>query len=142
MGFPLYVTAADNHNLGNTGTSWYDPDTWSQKFGNAGKFALTAVASGVNSFYNTGAAVGSFFGADTEQRNTADWISGIDQDLGAYYRSNAESVDFAGFVLGSLIPGLGGVKILNAGQTMLKGAKATGMLGGNLGKAAGLLTPQ
>lgn len=141
MAFPQYVTAADNHNLGNTGTSWYDPDTWGQKLGNAGKFALTSVASGLNSFYNTGVSVGNFFGAGLQENDTQSWISEIDQDLGAYYRANREATDLTGFVLSSLIPGLGGVKLLNAGQTALKTAKATGLIGGNLGKAAGLLTP-
>lgn len=136
-----FVFAADNHNLGNTGTSWFDPDTWSSKFGNAGKFALSAVASGINSFYNTGVSVGNFFGADVSYNDTAAWLSGVDQDLGQYYRQNQGAIDTTGFILSSLIPGLGGVKLLNAGQTALKSAKATGMLGGNLGKAMGVLTP-
>lgn len=136
-----FVFAADNHNIGNTGTSWFDPDTWTTKFGNAGKFALSAVASGINSFYNTGVSVGNFFGADIQYNDTASWLSGVDQDLGQYYRQNQGAIDTTGFILSSLIPGLGGVKILNAGQTALKSAKATGMLGGNLGRAMGVLTP-
>lgn len=136
-----YLLAADNHNLGNTQTSWYDVDSWGTKFGNAGKLAATSILSGANSFYNTGVTVGNWFGADLEQNKTEDWISGIDSDLGSYYRANQESADLGGFILGSLIPGIGGVKIINAGQKILQGASKTGLLGGNLGRALGLLAP-
>ena len=138
---PDYMLAADIHNIGNTGTSWTDPNTYITKFGNAGKFAVTSILSGANSFYNTAVTVGNWFGADLKENKTQDWISQIDSDWGVYYRQNQESVDVAGFVLGSIIPGLGGVKLLNAGQTALKAATATGRIGGNLGKATGLLTP-
>lgn len=136
-----YLLAADNHNLGNTQTSWLDLNTWTEKFGNVGKLAATSVLSGLNSFYNTGVTVGNWIGADVQERDTQQWISVIDSDLGQYYRANKETADLAGFVLGSMIPGLSGVKILNAGQAALKTAKATGMLGGNLSRATGLLSP-
>jgi hypothetical protein len=140
-GTPSFILAADNHNIGNTQSSWLDPSSWAEKFGNAGKFAVDSVLSGTNSFYNTGVTVGNWFGAGLETRDTADWISSIDSDLGSYYRQNTEAVDLTGFVLGSMIPGLGGVKLLNAGQTALKTAARTGLIGGNLGRATGLLTP-
>lgn len=141
MALPEYLLAADNHNLGNTQTSWLDLDTWGQKFGNAGKMAASSVLSGLNSFYNTGVTVGNWFGGDFQENDTQGMISAIDDNLGSYYRQNASAADLGGFILGSLIPGLGGVKLLNAGQTAIKTAKATGFVGGNLGKALGVLTP-
>jgi hypothetical protein len=137
-----YLKAADGHNWGNAGTSWFDPNDWAIKLGNAGKLALTSVASGVNSFYNTGVAVGNFFGANLQENDTATWISGMDSDLGRYYRDNQEYADLGGMLLGSLIPGLGGVRLLNMGQKALTGWKGTGFIGGNLSKATGLLIPK
>jgi hypothetical protein len=139
--YTSFVLAADNHNIGNTGTSWLDPETWALKFGNAGRLAGVSILSGVNSFYNTGAAVANWLGADVEQNDTSNWISAIDSDLGAYYRQNKETADLTGFILGSLIPGLGGIKIFNAGQVALKTAAKSGFIGSNMGKALGLLTP-
>lgn len=138
---PGYLVAADNHNLGNTGTSWLDPETYVNKLGNAGKFIAASVLSGANSFYQTGVMVANWVGADVQADSTEDFISSIDSDLGQYYRANKEAADITGFVLGSIIPGLGGIKILNAGQKALQVTKNTGFLGGNLGKATGLLAP-
>ena len=138
---PLYLQAADNHNWANGRTSWYNPETWTEKLGNIGKYGATAMISGANSFYNTGVAVGNFFGADVQTNDTSAFISSLDSDLGKYYGENQAAVDLGGFVLGSLIPGLGGIRIFNAGQKALVAATETGFIGGNLGRATGLLTP-
>lgn len=140
---PGYLLAADNHNLGNTrGGSWFDPDSWGQKFENAGSMIATGMLSGANSFYNTGVTIGNWFGAEAELNDTKDWISGLDSDLGAYYDKNRTAADLVGFIAGSLIPGLGGIKVLNAGQVALRAATKTGLIGENLSKATGLLIPQ
>src|SRR4029077_11511762 len=80
-------------------------------------------------------------GLETEVESTDAFISNIDSDLGSYYRANQDSVELTGFVLGSIIPGMAGVKVLNAGQRVLQAAKVEGMIGGNLGKAMGILSP-
>ena len=139
---PAHIFAADNHNYGNIGTSWLDPEAWGSKVGNGGKLIATSILSGANSFYNTAVTVGNWFGADISQSNTQKFISSIDSDLGAYYNQNQDAADFGGFVLGSLIPGLGGVKLFNAGQTALRTAATRGLLGTNLSKATGLLLPK
>jgi hypothetical protein len=139
---PSWLTAADNHNIGNNqGGSWFDPTTWENNFQNAGKFISVSVLSGANSFYNTGVTVGNWFGAAVELRETNNWISTLDSNLGAYYDQNRESADLAGFVASSLIPGLGGIKILTAGQKALSGAVKAGSFGANMSRATGLLVP-
>lgn len=137
---PRYLVAADNHNLGNNGSTWFDPDVWETRFGNAGKFVKASLLAGYNGFANTAKAVGSWAGMETEQQSTMDFISGMDSDLGVYYRNNQDSVELAGFIAGSIIPGLAGVKVLNMGQKALQAASG-GMVGGNLGRAVGLLAP-
>ena len=139
---PPHIVAADNHNLGNLrGGSWLDPQTYEDKFYGAGKMIAAGMLSGANSFYNTGVAVGNWFGNEAEYNDTKEWISGIDDDLGQYYGENRGAADLVGFVASSLIPGLAGVKVLNAGQAALKVGAARGMIGSNLSRATGLLTP-
>jgi hypothetical protein len=132
---------ADNHNIGNDGTSWFDPTTWGQKAENAGKFAAVSVLSGADSLYNTAATVGNWFGADAKITDTQEWISSLDSDLGQYYANNRQSADLAGFIATSFIPGMGGVKILNAGQSALRAGKMAGSLGANMSKFTGILAP-
>jgi hypothetical protein len=139
---PTYQYAGDNHNYGNGNFAVTDPTTWGTGVGNAGKFIVSSVASGINGFYNTGVAVSNWFGADAKENDVADQLGQIDDDLGNYYRANRQSADTAGFILGSFVPGLGGVKLLNAGQRVLRTAAETGIIGGNTAKIVGLLAPQ
>lgn len=140
---PSYVMAADSHNIGASGgkTSWLEPETYVNALGNAGKFITVAAISGLDSFYRTGASVGNWMGGDFDERSTDTFIAGFDSDLSAYYRANKEAADLTGFIAGSLIPGLAGVKALNMGQKALAASKM-GNIGGNMGKAMGLLVPK
>jgi hypothetical protein len=138
---PAYMYAADNHNYGNGNFAITDPSTWGNGLDNAGKFVATAVLSGANSFYNSAVTVGNWMGADIKENDTGSWISGLDSDLGQYYSENKDAVDTAGFIMGSFVPGLGGVKLLNAGQKALSVAQKTGMIGGSMARITGLLTP-
>lgn len=137
---PTYITAADNHNLGSQGNSWFSDVTGS--ISRAPEFMAVSAISGLNSFYNTGVKVGNFFGADLQTQDTAALISGLDSNLGQYYTQNQKSADLMGFLATSLIPGIGGVKILNAGQKALVAAADTGLVGSNLGLALGLRATQ
>ena len=136
-----YFQAADLHNIGNGGVSWTDPKSWTDKLQNMGRFISVSALSGVNSFYNTGVAVGQFFGSDAQERDTADWITTFDDDWREYYIQNQSAADVTGFVLGAITPGLGGVRIFNAGQQVLKTA-LKGEVGGVTGRALGLLVPR
>ena len=137
---PSWMVAADNHNLGSSGASWLDPESWERSLGNSGKFLTASLLAGYNGFANTARAVGKWAGLDTEQESTQALVSSFDSDLGIYYRNNADSVEMAGFLIGSILPGLAGTKVLNMGQKALQ-ASSFGMVGGNIGKAVGLLTP-
>jgi hypothetical protein len=137
---PGWMVAADNHNLGSSGASWLDPESWERSLGNSGKFLTASLLAGYNGFANTARAVGKWAGLDTEQESTQALVSSFDSDLGIYYRNNADSVEMAGFLIGSILPGLAGTKVLNMGQKALQ-ASSFGMVGGNIGKAVGLLTP-
>lgn len=139
---PPYLMGADNHNIGNSlGGSWFDPSTWETKFENAGKFIATSMLSGADSLYNSAATVGNFLGAEAKAHDTQEWITSLDQDLGQYYSQNRQSADLAGFVATSFLPGVGGIKILNAGQTALRAGKFTGMIGKNLSTYTNILAP-
>lgn len=134
---PAWLRATDSHNQAAHNSSMFD---------NVSSFAITSLASAANSFYNSGIAAANVFRGlegkdDLEYRDTGEWVSNLDDDLGKYYEENKRAVDLAGFVAGSFIPGLGGVKLLGAGQKALTRAAATGEIGSNLSRATGLLAP-
>lgn len=139
---PAYLLGADNHNIGNQGSSWFDPTTWGERAGNGVKFAAVSMISGGAQLYNSGVAIGNWFGADAQETAIGDIVTSIDSDLGAYYGENREAADLVGFVASSFVPGIGGVKVLNAGQAALKAGIASGKIGGNMAKATGLLVPK
>lgn len=138
---PAYLLGADNHNLGNQGSSWFDPSTWGDRAGNALKFGAVSVLSGGAQLYNSGVAIGNWFGADAQESTIQDIVSSFDEDLGQYYSENRQSADLVGFIASSFVPGLAGVKVLNAGQAALKAATA-GKIGTNMARATGLLVPE
>lgn len=139
---PITIRMADVHNQANAGLSWTDPNKWTEKLGNAGKFMAGSILSGANSYYNTALTVGRWTGLTQEaDRDTGQWISSLDSSMGEYYKQNQEGMDLTGFVLGSLAPGLGGVRIFNAGQAALRGMQA-GELGTMSSRALGLLVPR
>lgn len=142
MATPDYLLAADNHNIASNGSSWYNPLSWDVSISNAPKFAAASVVSGVNSIFNSARQVGSWFGGDFEQQDTEALISSFDSDFGEYYRRNQESIDLAGFIGTSFIPGLAGFKAVNMGQKAILGAQKSGFIGGNLSSALGLLIPK
>lgn len=140
---PSYLLGADNHNIGNQNSSWFDPSTWGDRAGNALKFGAVSVISGASQLYNSGVAIGGWAGlGDGEQSDIQGIVGSLDSDLGEYYGKNRQAADLVGFIASSFLPGLGGIKVLNAGQAALRGAIETGVIGGNMARATGLLVPQ
>src|SRR5580658_11295329 len=119
---PSYTSALDAHNYGNQNFAFTDPTTWGTGLENTEKFILGAAYSGLNGFRNTAVTVANWFGADADHYDTYSGLANLDSDVGEYYAAHKSSEDVAGFILGSLIPGLGGVKLLNAGQEILRTA--------------------
>jgi hypothetical protein len=78
---------------------------------------LTATTvSGLASIWNTGVDVIKWGGGDVERWSTVETLKGIDDSWAGYYQQNKETIDIAGFVAGSLIPGAVAVKALKAVQ--------------------------
>lgn len=138
---PNFLQAASAHDVASDNSSIFEDVA--ESLGNAPSFLAVSVASGLNSFYNTGAAIGNIFRSDDdkiENRDTTAWIADMDDDLGKYYEQNKSAADLVGFVGSSLIPGLAGIKALRAGQGALRAA-AAGELGSNMSLATRLLAP-
>lgn len=136
---PSYLEAADSHTMLNGGTG--QESILSAAGDIVTKFIPTAIAAGVNEIYNIVPTVGNYFGGTFEQSDLRTRLVELDNDLANYYDDHKLGVDTAGFVLGSLIPGTTGVKVLNAGQTMLRTAIGSGKFGANMGTALGVLAP-
>jgi hypothetical protein len=138
---PDWLKAIDSHTVASNNSSIFDDI--GESIGNAPSFLAVSVASGLNSFYNTGVAVGNIFMDEDEKFNsndTGEWISSYDDDLGKYYTDNKEAADITGFVLGALVPGLVAIKGLNAVQGAAKIA-AAGQMGTGMRFATNLLAP-
>lgn len=136
---PSYYAAMDNHNYGNGNFQYTNPQSWQTGLDNAGKFLVASAYSAGASVVNSARSVGNFFGGDYEMVDIARNLTELDNDLGRYYVENQQAIDITGFVVGSLVPGLAGVKLLNAGQKALRTAEVTGTMGGNLSRGFGLL---
>lgn len=149
---PQWVRAADSHNLAAHRTSAFDdPEDnepgffgrMADRLSRTPEFLSVSIASGINSFYNTGIAISNVFREEDEKlshRDTGQWIADYDEDLGKYYEENKTAADLTGFIGGAFIPGLGGVKALTAGQRALQVA-ARGEVGANFTRATGLIAP-
>lgn len=134
-----FVLAADIHNIANNNTSFWDDPL--EGISSIPKFIGLGIASGVNQLYNIAPTIGNWFGGEYEMNKLADTLAEYDSDIAKYYEEHQQGIDVLGFALSSIVPGSAGVKVLRAGQTALNTAVETGVIGGNLSKATGLLTP-
>jgi hypothetical protein len=137
---PKYITDADSMSVANGNKTFLDSafDTVSS----IPKFIGVSMISGANQLYNIPADIGNLISEDSfERTDTAEIISGLNSNLGAFYEDNQEGADLMGFMVSSLVPGIGGMKILNAGQKSLQATIATGRFGSGTSKALGLLAP-
>lgn len=89
-------------------------------------------ASIVNSFVNTAVEVGNFLGGDFQKATIEDEF-GPDSETTAYYQQHAGPIEGVGLAVGSLLPGLGAIKVLKlaqAGQFGSTMAFSTGLMSG------------
>lgn len=81
-----------------------------------------AVASAGTGLYNTGVSVSHILGSNAKEADVGDVLNALDmQDSAAYYQEHKTAVDGAGLVIGSIVPGLAGVKVFHM---LAAGAKA------------------
>lgn len=137
---PAYITAADTLNIANENQSFLE--SAADVIDGVPKFIATSIISGANQIYNIPADIGNLVGGDFERADTGTVISALDSDLGQFYQEHQEGSDLVGFLVSSLVPGLAGIKVLNAGQKSLQTAIGAGKFGENTGKALGLLVPK
>jgi len=146
---PDYLTAADQHNIASENVSFFsDPASYTgSKLDDAGNFiaktpafALTSIASGINSIYNSAVSVGNFFGiTDAQQNDLEKTLGSFDSDLAQYYGAHKQAVDIGGFIIGSFVPGIGGIKLFQTGQRVLTGVLETGGVARTLAQGTGLI---
>jgi hypothetical protein len=130
---PSHLIASSNHTILNGGNTSLLDDAADI----ATKFIPTAIASGVNEIYNIVPTVANYFGANMEHSDLRKRLVELDNDYARYYDDHKLGVDTAGFILGMFAPGMGGIKVLNAGQLMLRESA----IGVNLGRGMGVLAP-
>lgn len=139
---PSYMIAANNHNTGNLNPDMFGDDQFAPKrtlANRAYNMLASASLSAVNSFYNTAVWAGNMFSDEgAKYRDTRDWIASFDEDMGVYYQENRQAADLVGFIAGSFVPGLGGIKVFNAGAKALTAAKE-GVMGVNMSRGLGVL---
>lgn len=138
-GLPSYLVAADNHSIANNNQTFLEGAA--ETISSIPKFIGASIISGANEIYNIAPSLGNFMGGEFEISKAADVISSMDEDLGVYYQEHAESVDVGGFILSSLVSGMAGVKVLNAGQKVLATSIKAGSFGKNMSAGLGLLVP-
>ena len=88
-----------------------------------------ALASGVVSMYNTGAALGNVLGADIDKVDLGSEVAGYDNDMAQYYKQHQGAIDLGGFLATSLAPGLAGIKALKMLQGGIAGENAATIVG-------------
>lgn len=133
---PSYMSGAANHSTGNLNSSWSDDLSTTEK---VGYFAKSAAISGINGFYNTAVWAGNLFSSEEAvYRDTREYVASFDEDMGKYYEENRQAADLVGFLVSSFVPGLGGVKVLNAGTKALAMANE-GRAGINMANALGII---
>lgn len=132
---PAYMISANNHNIGNANQDAIQRPLGTRIYDMIG----SAAVSGVNSFYNTALWAGNWFSDEGVQYSDAkDVIAGFDEDMAKYYDENRQTADLIGLGITSLVPGLGGVKVFQAGAKALSLAKG-GWAAENLSKGLGIL---
>ena len=138
-GIPRYIRSADTLNVANGNKSFLESAV--DTIGSIPKFIGASIISGANQIYNVPTDIGNLLGGDFERSDTVDVVAAVDSDLGLFYQENREAVDLVGFMASSMIPGMAGVKVLNAGQRGLRGLIDGKRFGEAAGRSLGLLAP-
>lgn len=134
---PSYMVNGDTLNLANRNRTFLESAT--DNIQSIERFIGVSMISGANQLYNIPASIGNAFGGDNVLSDTAEVIAELDSDLGLFYEDHRDSADLVGFMISSVVPGIGGIKILNAGQKALSVAIKGQTFGSSMAKSFGLL---
>lgn len=133
---PSYMSSAESHSLANANEQWAEDLSMLDK---SRYMVQSAALSGINGFYNTAVWAGNLFSSEeANYRDTREYVAEFDEDMAKYYDVNRKTADLMGFVVSSFVPGLGGVKVFNAGAKALAIAKE-GRVGINMANALGII---
>jgi hypothetical protein len=115
------------------------------------RFTAATAISGVSQAVNSAVELTSFVPGDwvdSRPLDPHDIMANLDDDLNQYYAQHEDAVDAAGFVVGSIVPGMAGIKaykgavegakMYNRSGSMLQ-AFSAGKVGYNMEAATGLL---
>jgi len=98
------------------------------------KFVPLSIGAAINGVINTPIQLANMFGADIEPLKMSNELQSLGLDsYDSYYKEHTQGVEAAGFIAGSLVPGLYGVKAMKAIQG--------GFLGETAARATNLLMP-
>jgi len=90
--------------------------------------SAAALSAGLG-IYNTGVALVNVLGGEAESADVGDTLRGMGAtDTANYYKENQTGIDAVGFIAGSFIPGLGGIRALRAGQKAIAASTSTARL--------------
>lgn len=105
------ILGADAQNVQNGDSSILD---------DAGNAVVATGANVLTSFWNTGVALANAFGGDYDEVSTDKFLQSQGADSAAkYYKEHKLGIDVAGLVVGSIIPGIGGIKALKLAQAAM-----------------------
>lgn len=145
---PSYLIAASAHSSLNSAVAGEDSNIFDSAADLITKGIPLSIAAGTNEIYNTLPTIGNWLDKATggsgeayQQSDFGQKVAEYDSNLSMYYQDHKLGVDAMGFMLGSMVPGMAGVKVLNAGQKVLQTAISEGKMGKLTGAALGILAP-
>ena len=145
---PPWQTPADNIALANEEATFFetvgDVISGAPEFmvDTLPKFIAASAIAGVNQLANMPIDLANLAGANIDRMATDDWMAAVSDNLSEFYSEHKEGVDMGGFVASSLVPGLGGIKLLHKGQAAAEAALTRGNLSKGMQYALGLVAPQ
>lgn len=129
--------AADTQSIANGNESF--AESLASTVTNIPKFIAASIVSGGSQLYNIVPSIGNALGGDFEKAEIDEVMEYFGDDLARYYEDHGQAADIVGFMVSSMVPGLGGIKVLHAGQAALGTAAKSGRMGQGIAKSFGLL---
>jgi hypothetical protein len=142
---PAFALVSDTHTLLNNTSAGAEDQSFldaASDFVTKGLPTVAIVA--LNEVENIPATIGNMFSGESDQdelTTNRQRVADFDDDLAQYYDSHQLGMDAMGFIVGSFIPGMAGVKVMRAGQAVARTALETGTMGSFTSSALGVIAP-